>query len=84
MLTITAIDKSVFNHEAVYCRVVTPSGTIGFEARHEAFLAILKEHSTIMFKAPSGTETSLIVASGMLSFRDNKCLITVCLPVINK
>ena len=80
-LTISAFNKSIYNDQAVSCRIVTPSGALALEANHETFLAILKEHSTIRYKEPSGTERTCKIESDMLSFKNNICLVAVCLPV---
>jgi F0F1-type ATP synthase epsilon subunit len=76
-LTITASDKLYFDDEAVYCNVTTPRGSLGIEANHEPFLAVLKENSTITYRDESGGEKSLTIENGLLSFLDNNCIIAV-------
>ena len=77
VLTIVSAAQVHFDDEARYCRVSTPAGNIGFEARHEPFLSVLKENSEVMYRDAIGAEHTLPVESGMLSFRDNRCTLTV-------
>ncbi|MBN2444100.1 MAG: F0F1 ATP synthase subunit epsilon [Spirochaetales bacterium] len=78
-LTITAPQYLIFNDPAVYCKVTTLSGSIGIEAHHEPFLALLKENSSVTYKDESGAEKSILLESGLLSFFNNKCNIAVSL-----
>jgi F0F1-type ATP synthase epsilon subunit len=55
---------------------VTPVGSIGLEAKHEPFIAVLRENSTLTYKTDNGEETSLNIINGMLSFKENFCIIT--------
>ena len=76
-LTVVSAEKIHFADEARSCRITTPDGEIGFEARHEPFLAVLKENSELRYRDVLGREHVLPVESGMLSFRDNSCTVTV-------
>ncbi len=76
-LIIRAYDGIIYDGQAVFCSVVTPAGGIGLEARHEPFLAVLKENSEIRYSVSPGTEASAEVRSGLLSFKANTCTITV-------
>ncbi len=76
-LNILSATELHFSDEARYCRVSTPDGTIGFEARHEPFLAVLKDNSEVRYRDAIGREHTLVVESGLLSFRENRCTLTV-------
>ena len=83
-LTITAFDSVLFNDEVVYCKVTTPFGKLGIEAHHEPLLAVIDERTSITYRDVSGTEESLTAESGLLSFSNNNCLITVSLDLSEK
>ena len=76
-LVITSDSKTLFSGEAFYCSVTTPSGSMGFEANHEPFLCTLKRGSDILVKDPSSGEKDFQVVGGMLSFKNNSCIVTV-------
>lgn len=76
-LIISNWDKTIFNGNAEYCGVTTQVGNIGIEARHEAMAAILAENSEIIYRNENGDEATFPVQSGMLSFENNRCVITV-------
>jgi len=78
-LTVVSESKTLFSGQAVYCSVITPSGSMGFEANHESFLCTLQEDSTIHIRDVSSRETEVSVQSGLLSFKDNTCTVTVLL-----
>ncbi len=50
---------------------------MGFEANHEPFLCTLKEGSAIQVKDAASKETEITIANGMLSFKNNSCIVTV-------
>ena len=76
-LTVISDSKTLFSGQALYCSVTTPSGSMGFEANHEPFLCTLQEGSIIQIRDVSAKETEVEIESGMLSFKDNVCTITV-------
>ena len=76
-LTISTASKIYFSGAAVYCRVTTLKGAIGFEAHHENFFGVLADNSTIEYKDSSGEENSIDFKSGMISFQNNRCIITL-------
>ena len=76
-LTIVSDSKTRFNGPALYCSVTTLSGSMGFEANHEPFLCTLKEGSAIQVKDAASKETEITIANGMLSFKNNSCIVTV-------
>ena len=76
-LTIATFDKVFYDGFAVSCTVSTPSGRIGFEAFHEPFLAVLKDNSEIKYTDPNRNEKTLQVRSGLLSFKQNICMLAV-------
>ena len=69
--------KIHFAGSAVYGRISTPTGSIGFEARHEGFIGTLLPGSEIKYRKPDGQESVLPVQWGVLLFRDNQCTITL-------
>lgn len=75
-LTIVSDSKTLFNGPAIYCRVTTLSGSMGFEANHEPFLGTLQEGSSIQIKDASLKEKEITIASGMFIFKDNTCTIS--------
>ncbi|MBN2533385.1 MAG: hypothetical protein JXB88_10855 [Spirochaetales bacterium] len=40
-------DRLYFDDEIVYCKVITPGGSLGTEVNHEPLLAVSKESSTV-------------------------------------
>ena len=76
-LTIVAYNKLVFDGPARFCSVMTPGGSIGLEAHHENFLAVLKENSKISYRNAEGRDGSVKAESGLLSFENNTCTITI-------
>jgi F0F1-type ATP synthase epsilon subunit len=76
-LIISAAESLVCNGQAVYCSLSTEKGSLGIEAGHEAFLGVLKENSQLRFRDEKGTETTVLVETGIVWFRDNECLLTV-------
>ena len=77
VLTIVSATTVHFDDEARSCRVSTPTGEVGFEARHEPFLGALQQNSEVRFRDAIGQEHVLPIESGLLSFRDNRCTVTV-------
>ena len=65
----------LFSGDVRYCSIMTPEGSVGFEARHEPFMAVLNPGSAIHYRDPIGKEVSLTVKGGLLSFRANSCTI---------
>ncbi len=76
-LTVISDSKTLFSGQALYCSVTTSSGSMGFEANHEPFLCTLQEDSNIQIRDVSAKETEVEIESGMLSFKDNACTISV-------
>ena len=83
-LIISAYNTIIYNGLVVYCGVKTQDGSLGLEARHESILCVLKENSAIQYRDSLGTERSIQIANGMLSFKSNECIITVGLAVESK
>jgi F0F1-type ATP synthase epsilon subunit len=75
-MIISTPEKTFYKGPAVLCRVETPAGSIGFEAKHEPFLGVLKENSSLYYKTDSDKENKLDVTSGILLFNENSCIIT--------
>ncbi len=75
-LNIVSDTKTVFSGIATYCGVITDSGSMGFEAFHEPFLAVLKENTDVTYTDKSDTKFSVTLESGLFSFRNNTCIIT--------
>lgn len=78
-LCIVSDSKIIYSGLALYCGVATLSGSLGFEANHEAFLGVLKENSDITYTVSSGSNSTVTVDSGMISFKNNTCTVTVSL-----
>jgi len=76
-LTIVSDSKTLYSGQAVFCSITTLSGSMGFEANHEPFLCTLKEGSAIQVKDAASKETEITIANGMLSFKNNSCIVTV-------
>jgi F0F1-type ATP synthase epsilon subunit len=76
-LTISAYNTIIYKGSAVYCGITTLDGALGIEARHEPVLGVLKENSLIVFKDAHGMEKSIQILSGMLSFKNNECMIII-------
>ncbi len=76
-LTVVSDSKIIFSGLAIYCRVKTLSGEIGFEAFHEPFLGVLSSKSEISFHNKSRVEKSINIKSGIIIFENNSCTITV-------
>ncbi len=76
-LTIAAYDSILYRGNATMLIVSTPEGEIGIEAHHEPFLAILKEDSELRFSTADGSTQTARIRRGLLSFRENRCILTV-------
>lgn len=76
-LKIVTFDKVLIDEQASYCAVFTRSGKMGFEARHEAFVSVLKDNSRIEYKSKSGKNGLLEIKNGLFEFSDNSCTVTV-------
>ena len=74
-LKIVSPTRVHFDGEAGFCGIITDDGSMGFEARHEPVLAVLKVGSEVRYRDSVGQETSLMVTGGMLSFKENGCTI---------
>ena len=75
-LLIISSKETIFDGEAQCCRVVTDSGSMGFEAMHEPMVAILKKDTDIHIRDAEGKSSLVPIAEGILSFKDNTCTIT--------
>ncbi|HBE02121.1 MAG: hypothetical protein A2096_16915 [Spirochaetes bacterium GWF1_41_5] len=73
-LVISSCLQIVYEGNVNYCGITTPDGSLGIEAHHEPFFALLREKSEIILKSGSNTRT-IQAASGFLSFNENSCLI---------
>ena len=76
-LLIISADEAIFDGEAQCCRIVTDSGSIGFEAMHEPMITVLKKNTDIHVRDAEGKSRLIPAAEGILSFKDNACSITV-------
>ncbi len=74
-LTISSYNTTCYSGQASYCGIMTVDGSLGFKAHHEPMLAILKDRSAINYTDASGMQKSISAASGMLSFKNNQCII---------
>ena len=75
-MVISTPEKTFYKGPAVLCLAFTTEGSIGFEAKHEPFIGVLKENSTVFYKTDEDREVTLEVISGMLLFERNTCIIT--------
>jgi len=76
--------KIHFSGPVTYCGVMTPNGSIGFQARHEGFIGTLQPGSEIKYQKPDGQESALSVQWGVLLFRENQCTITLSAGPVRK
>ena len=76
-LKIVSFDKVVIDKPVVYCTVFTPSGKIGFKARHEAFVSVLKENSKVEYILENDESATFDVPNGLFSFKDNSCTLLI-------
>ena len=76
-LSIVSDTKTVYSGPSDYCGVTTMSGSIGFEARHEDFMGILSPGSEVEYRDKDGSRYKLSVKDGLLSFKDNNCILIV-------
>ena len=76
-LRIAKPEKKLFEGDVPYCQFTTPEGSMGVKARHEPFLATLKDGSEFVYWLEGGEEKTLTVYNAMISFKDNACVLTV-------
>ena len=76
-LTMLDEKKIHYSGKALSCIIATPSGKIGFMARHENFIGVLSPSSEIHIADGNGAETTIKADWGVLMFKDNNCLITL-------
>ncbi len=76
-LSIITWNRSIYDGPVRLCTVTTPEGSIGLEAHHETFLAVLQDDSEVYYKDGDGNSSSVMVKNGILSFENNNCTITV-------
>ena len=76
-LKIVSPTRVHFDGEAGFCGIITDDGSMGLEARHEPVLAVLKVGSEVRYRDSVGQETSFVAVGGMLSFKENRCIITL-------
>jgi F-type H+-transporting ATPase subunit epsilon len=81
-LTISSAETLIYDGPSVYCTINPDSGSLGIEPGHEPFLGVLKENSHVRFKDESGTEKTIAVESGLIYFRNNRCVLTVSVPPV--
>ncbi len=79
-LTIVSDSQILFSGQARYCGITALSGSIGFEADHEPFIGILRKKTPITIIDDASKEMTVEVESGILSFNNNSCTVTVQLP----
>ena len=75
-LLIITSNEAIFDNEAQCCRIITDSGSIGFEAMHEPMIAVLRKNTDIHVRDAEGKSRLIPAAEGILSFKDNTCSIT--------
>ena len=76
-LNIVSFDKIIVDEAATYCSIITDAGKMGFEARHEPFVSVLKSNSKVEFKTAAGEQKSIEVVNGLFSFENGNCTITI-------
>ena len=76
-LKIVRPEKTVFTGKATYCHFTTSDGEMGIKARHEPFMAVLKDNSTLLYRHTDGKEESIEVVNAIVSFRNNECTIAI-------
>jgi F0F1-type ATP synthase epsilon subunit len=76
-LKIATPEKKLFDGDVVYCEITTTEGKMGIKARHEPFLAVLKDSSPILYRTKTGLENSIEVYNAILTFKDNSCVLTM-------
>ena len=76
-LRIATPEKKLFDGEVVYCSLTTSEGRMGIKARHEPFLATLKDGSELLYRLKDGRENTVTVQNAILSFKDNSCSVTM-------
>lgn len=76
-LKIVTFDKILFEGDVLYCAIRTLEGKFGFKARHEAFVTVLKENSSIECKLRDQHTKKIDISNGLFVFRNNSCTITV-------
>ncbi len=81
MLSIVTDSKNVFSGQAEYCSIVTVVGSMGFEAFHESFLGILEENSELSYRDSTGKVSYVNLESGIVSFKNNTCIVTGVISV---
>jgi len=75
-LLIITPEKAIFDDDAQCCRIITDTGSIGFEAMHEPMIAVLKQNTDITVRDTTGNSRLFPVTEGILSFKNNTCSIT--------
>ena len=78
-LTIVSESEILFSGKAEYCGITTLTGSMGFEANHEAFTGILKPDSDVEYIDDSGNRRKVSIQDGIILFKDNFCTITATL-----
>ena len=76
-LTIISETSRLFSGKVSYCVAITMTGSIGFEARHEPFIGVLKQGSEIRYTDASGNENTVSIDEGLLTFKNNECTVVV-------
>ena len=76
-LRIATPEKKLFEGEVVYCALTTTEGRMGVKARHEPFLATLKDGSDFLYRLKDGRENTFAVYNAILAFKDNACSVTM-------
>jgi len=76
-LKIVSFDKILLEKEVVYCAIYTETGKTGFKFRHESFVTVLQENSSIEYDDFEGDNGNIPILNGLFSFRDNHCIISV-------
>ena len=76
-LKIVSFEQIFIDEPVTYCAIHTSTGKIGFKARHEAFMSVLKENSNIEYTLKSGSKKKINLLNGLLAFKDNSCTITI-------
>jgi len=76
MLSIVTDSKTIYSGQAEYCSIVTVLGSMGFEAFHEPFLGVLQDNSKLSYTESTGKICSAYLESGIITFKNNTCIIT--------
>ena len=76
-LKIVSFDETIIDDSIEFCSITTLTGKMGFEARHEPFISILKENSSITYRTNDKKEFIVEIVNGLFTFQDGAASATV-------